>query len=97
MNMTTVLDFRYGTQSRRAFLRGVAQVGGAGFITAATLAAPAGAAAKKLPQKAAAYQPTPKGKQRCDNCAQWQSPAACKIVDGAIAPSGWCDLYGPKG
>jgi hypothetical protein len=42
------------------------------------------------------YQPTPKGDQRCDNCVFWQPPASCKIVDGTIAPSGWCTLYKKK-
>jgi hypothetical protein len=46
--------------------------------------------------KAMQYQPTPKGKQRCDNCANFQAPSSCKLVDGTIAPSGWCILYRPK-
>lgn len=53
-------------------------------------------AANKIPQKAVSYQPTPKGSQRCDNCALWQGPSSCKLVDGNIAPAGWCTLYKKK-
>jgi hypothetical protein len=46
--------------------------------------------------KAMQYRPAPNGNQRCDNCANWQPPGSCKLVDGPIAPSGWCILYHPK-
>ncbi|HEY6048148.1 MAG TPA: hypothetical protein VIV07_03780 [Sphingomicrobium sp.] len=46
--------------------------------------------------RAMQYRPTPNGNLRCDNCANFQAPGACKVVDGSIAPSGWCILYTPK-
>jgi hypothetical protein len=68
-------------------------VGLVGLVGAPERAAAAGS---KLSQKAASYQPTSKGKQRCDGCVQWQAPAGCKVVDGTIDPTGWCILYSPK-
>jgi hypothetical protein len=50
----------------------------------------------KLPQKAVAYQPTPKGKSRCDGCIQWEPPHGCKVVAGVIDPAGWCSVFAPK-
>ena len=77
---------------RRTLLKIGLYAAGAGALLAA---APA-AAGTKLSQRAAAYQTTPKGAQRCDNCNQWQAPNACKIVDGEISASGWCRLYVAK-
>jgi hypothetical protein len=59
-------------------------------------AAGSAAAAANVSQKGASYQPTPKGKQRCDGCNQWAAPASCKTVEGVIAPAGWCVLYALK-
>jgi len=78
--------------SRRRFLRGTALVTGGGALL---LLASSATAANKVSQKLAHYQPQPKGAQRCDNCVQWSAPSSCKIVDGAISPSGWCMLYAP--
>jgi hypothetical protein len=89
---------RTETASRRGILRGAALLaGGAAFMGVGFAGRPAQAAQKKLTQAVAGYQGTPKGHQRCDGCVQWQAPAGCKIVDGDIAPSGWCTLYAPKG
>ena len=67
---------------------------GGGALLTAGLVTPA-AAANKMAQKAVGYQETPMGKARCDNCLQWQAPAACKLVEGAISPAGWCHIYAP--
>ena len=77
------------TRRRLIFNLGVlgASVGLAGVARAAT---------SKLDQRSAAYQPKPKGKARCDNCTQWQTPDACKVVQGKIDPAGWCVLYARK-
>ncbi|MEO9131080.1 MAG: high-potential iron-sulfur protein [Sphingomonas sp.] len=83
-----------GTEvSRRSMLR--LALAGSGVFIAAALPTSA-IAGSKIAQKAVKYQATPKGKARCDNCRQWQSPAACKLVDGTISPSGWCSIYAPK-
>jgi hypothetical protein len=86
--------FRSAGVSRRDFLF-VAAVGSGAVIGASLVSTPA-LAANKIPQKAVSYQTAPKGNQRCDNCALWQSPASCKLVDGAISASGWCTLYKKK-
>lgn len=79
--------------SRRSLLHLALASGGVLFAAAVPTAAVAGS---KIAQKAVKYQDTPKGKARCDNCRQWQAPAACKLVDGTISPSGWCMIYAPK-
>ena len=80
--------------SRRDFLFAAA-IGSGAVIAASVVSTPA-AASTKMPQKAVSYQPAPKGAQRCDNCALWQGSSSCRLVDGAIAPSGWCVLYKKK-
>lgn len=54
------------------------------------------AAQQKLSQAEAKYQTTPKDDQRCDGCANFQSPNVCRFVDGDISPNGCCQLFGPK-
>jgi len=50
----------------------------------------------KVPQNTVSYQDKPKGAQRCDGCSLFQPPNACKTVDGAISPQGWCSLFAKK-
>jgi hypothetical protein len=80
--------------SRRDFLFATA-TGGAAAIGASLIPFPA-AASNKMSPRAMSYRPSPNGSQRCDNCANWQPPGSCKLVDGPIAPAGWCILYRPK-
>lgn len=80
--------------TRRDFLFATA-VGSGALIGASLVGTPA-YASNKIAQKAVSYQPTPKGGQRCDNCALWQGSSSCKLVDGSIAASGWCTLYKTK-
>ena len=80
--------------SRRQLLRSatVTMCGAAVMVTSATQPAKAG----QVTQAAAAYQPTPKGDQRCDGCSLFQAPSSCKFVAGTISPSGWCKHYVKK-
>jgi len=79
--------------SRRVVLAGAAlALGVAATGTIATQAA----AQQKVSQADAKYQDQPKGQQRCDGCVQFQPPNACKIVQGEISPSGWCQLFAAK-
>ena len=55
-----------------------------------------GAAAAKVPERAAQYQPTPKGGQACAGCNSFIAPNQCKLVAGQISPSGWCRLWTKK-
>ena len=77
--------------SRRRFLK--AATLGSVVIGAGLASTPAEA---KMGQKAAAYQSTPKGQQRCDNCALWRAQSSCVLVESPIVPQGWCNLYRPK-
>ena len=87
--MTKDLNRTAADLPRRTLLRIGLFGAGAGVLLAAFPAV----ASTKLSQKAARYQPTPKGSARCDNCNQFQAPAACKVVDGDVSPAGWCTLY----
>ena len=79
--------------SRRAVLAGTAlALGAAATATAVSQAS----AQQKISQADAQYQGTPKGDQHCDGCVNFQSPNACKFVQGDISPSGWCQLFGAK-
>ena len=67
-------------------------IGGA----AAVIGSSTPALAAKAPQKAVKYQDTPKGEQRCENCALFEAPSSCKTIDGTISPQGWCIVYAKK-
>ena len=79
--------------SRRDFLFAAAAGGTA--LGVGRAASPA-TASNKMSPRAMSYRPNPNGQQRCDNCANWQPPGGCKLVDGPISPNGWCILYNPK-
>lgn len=78
--------------TRRDFLF-VAAAGGGAICAGGLIASPAAA---KMSPKAMAYRPSPNGNQSCMNCANFQPPASCKLVEGTISPSGWCILYRAK-
>jgi hypothetical protein len=79
--------------SRRGLLSGTAlALSAAATATVASRAT----AQEKMSQADAKYQGTPKGDQRCDGCMLFQAPSACKIVQGEISPSGWCQLFVKK-
>jgi hypothetical protein len=76
--------------SRRVMLTELAL--GAAAVTTVTRAS----AQQKVSQADAKYQREPKGQQRCDNCINFQPPNACKLVEGDVISTGWCQLYAPK-
>jgi hypothetical protein len=57
---------------------------------------PAVGAQTKASQKLVAYQSTPKEGHSCATCLYFQPPNACKVVEGAISPAGWCNLWAQK-
>ena len=63
---------------------------------AATMAVSQAEAQQKISQEDAKYQGTPKDDQRCDGCILFQPPNTCKVVQGEISPSGWCQLFVKK-
>jgi hypothetical protein len=50
----------------------------------------------KMAQAAAKYQPEPKDGKQCDGCNFFVAPNSCKMVDGEIAPTGYCVLWTKK-
>jgi hypothetical protein len=94
--MTTRDQFHSLNLSRRGLLRGATLFAAGGALLGTTMTAGSAVAANKLAQRTVNYQDKPRGKAQCDNCAQWQSPSACKLVDGSISPAGWCSVYAPK-
>jgi hypothetical protein len=79
--------------TRRVVIMRFVLAGAAGVVAANTTPRPAAAAPAKLPPNEIGYQATPKGAARCELCVNWQPPNACKLVAGAISPSGWCGLF----
>ncbi len=78
--------------SRREMLRKGVMVA-AGTVAFATTAR---AQDEKIAQELVQYQAQPKDGQKCNACAQWVEPNACKIVAGVISPNGYCVAYAPK-
>lgn len=79
--------------SRRGMLAGTSLALGIGVAAGASRYADA---QTKLSQAAAKYQTTPKAKQSCSVCINFQPPNACRFVDGTISPNGWCQLFAAK-
>ncbi len=77
--------------SRRDMLRS-----GMMIVAGATVASTARAQDEKIAQELVQYQNEPKDGQKCNMCAQWVDPNACKIVAGKISPNGYCVAYAPK-
>ncbi len=78
--------------SRRDLIARLAIVGAAAVV-GPSLAPRHAAATSKLPPGEIGYQASPKGAARCELCANWQAPNACKLVSGQISPNGWCGLF----
>ena len=72
--------------SRRTVLIGAA-------AAAPVLALMTSGAQAKMTQAAVKYQPNPKDGHQCDGCNFFEAPNGCKMVDGEIAPAGWCALW----
>ncbi|HTQ34298.1 MAG TPA: hypothetical protein VMI30_09020 [Stellaceae bacterium] len=47
----------------------------------------------KISPAEAQYQPMPKGLFSCGVCTFFIKPTSCKLVAGAISPTGWCKLF----
>lgn len=80
--------------SRRAVLRKGAMI--AAGVAGVAAVSSARAEEEKIAQELVQYQNAPKDGQKCNMCAQWVDPNACKIVAGVINPNGYCVAYAPK-
>ena len=78
---------------RRSALTGTAVALGA---AAAAAVIPHAGAQQKISQALAKYQDGQKGDDHCAACDNFQSPNACKFVEGKISPQGWCQLFTPR-
>jgi hypothetical protein len=88
--MSGDLETALATLSRRSLLQGAAAV--AGILGATSNLAEA---QPKISKVAVNYQDHPDGDKRCDKCAQFQPPDACKMVEGTISPQGSCRIFTP--
>ena len=88
--MSGELNKTFVMLSRRSLLRGAAAA--AGILGATSNLAEA---QPKISKVAVNYQDHPDGDKRCDKCAQFQPPDACKMVDGTISPQGSCRIFTP--
>ncbi len=79
--------------SRRWLLQSAAGSIGAAPILAKPLTS--ATAVIKISKQAVAYEDHPEGDKRCEKCAQFQPPNACKMVDGTINPDGYCRIFMP--
>ena len=67
------------------------------FVAGGALAeAGPGRSETKAAQKMVGYQSKPMGAAQCNNCKNFEAPSSCKVVDGVVAPTGWCRLYAQK-
>jgi hypothetical protein len=64
--------------------------------TAPLLALTSSQAQAKIAQTAVHYQTEPKDGHQCDGCNFFMAPNACKMIDGEIAPTGWCAIWVKK-
>lgn len=89
--------------SRRSLLKNGATIAAIGAVaTTGLLKSGPARAQSKASQAVAMYQPTPHGKDQCDNCIHFipgktpKDNGTCKVVEGVIAPQGWCVMYARK-
>jgi hypothetical protein len=87
---------RNGTLRRDMLRSGMMIVAGVTAAAGAAGVSSARAQEEKIAQELVQYQDNPKDGQKCNACAQWVEPNACKIVVGKISPNGYCVAYAPK-
>lgn len=91
-------------ENRRTLIRRGITIAAVGAVAATGLlkTGPARAQAGKASQSTAMYQAKPHGADQCDNCIHFipgktpKDAGTCKVVEGAVAPQGWCVMYARK-
>ena len=81
--------------SRRSVLKSGALLAGA-ILTASVVPSKEALAQQKATKEAMKYQDKPDGDKQCSNCVQFVPPGSCKVVDGAVSPSGYCIVWVKK-
>jgi hypothetical protein len=89
--MAGELNKAFAMLSRRSLLQG--GVAAAGILAATSSPVEA---QPKISKLAVNYQDHPDGDKRCDKCAQFQPPDACKMVEGTISAQGSCRIFMPS-
>jgi len=69
--------------------------GGTAVVVGTIAVAPTAHAENRQPKDAVGYQGSPKDGKRCDGCAHFVDGGSCRLVAGAIAAAGWCQLWTP--
>lgn len=90
--------------NRRLLIRNGIALAAVGAVAATGLlkTTSAFAQAGKASQAVAMYQPKPHGADQCDNCIHFipgktpKDAGTCKVVQGNVAPDGWCVMYARK-
>ena len=59
-------------------------------LTAAVVPDKVALAQQKASKDAMKYQDKPNGDKQCGNCLHFQPPSGCAIVEGTVAPQGYC-------
>ncbi len=80
--------------SRRAVLRAAILL--AGTSLTAAMAPDKALAQQKASKSAMKYQDKPDGDKQCSNCLHFQPPSGCAIVEGTVAPQGYCIAWVKK-
>jgi hypothetical protein len=80
--------------SRRQLLKGAMLLAGASLSTG--LGVTDSFAQTKASKEAMKYQDKPSAEKQCSNCLQFVAPDSCKIVEGAVSPSGYCIAWVKK-
>jgi hypothetical protein len=75
--------------TRRLFIRQAA----GGSLTVALASLPVSSLAQQLAGSQVGYQSEPHGGKRCELCAHFLKPNACKLVTGPVSTQGWCRLF----
>ena len=78
--------------ARRNVLLAAAGIAGVAALNLTALRS-ATAQKKKKTLEEVQYQPMPKGKEKCENCALFVPPDKCPPIEGKVAPEGWCNIY----
>ena len=75
---------------RRTFVRSA--IGGmATGLLRATISPASGR--EKMSKQEAEYQDSPKDIRMCATCTLFEPPRSCKVVEGDVSPSGWCETF----
>ena len=94
-------EYTTKTLSRRSLVKGAAALAGIAVVSLLGTGGKAFAAGK-LTKESVKYQDQGKEGKDCDDCLQFipgksaRDKGACKLVEGAVSPHGYCLAFTPK-